>query len=65
MSLLLQNGADIHAKDNRGWTAFHRALRGSNAIELLSILLDNGARINEGDLVRILAVYASLPPPPH
>jgi uncharacterized protein len=51
-ALLLQHNADIHAKDNRGWTAFHRALRGgSSTTELLSILLDHQANINEVDSV--------------
>jgi len=43
--LLLDNGADIHAKTNDGWCPLHSASRWNQA-EALSLLLQCGANIN-------------------
>ena len=43
--LLLQHGADVHAKDNKGWTPLHRTARNGNT-EIAVQLLQHGADIH-------------------
>ena len=46
--LLLENGADIHAKDENGMTALHIASINSN-VEIAKTLIENGADVNVRD----------------
>ena len=45
---LLDNGAEVNAKDKYGWTLLHRAAR-ENAAAVAKILIDNGAEVNAKD----------------
>ena len=48
-ALLLENGADVHAKSNGGgWTPLHRAAI-KNATETAALLLENGAEVHAKD----------------
>ena len=49
MWLLLDKGADIHAKNADDWTVLHHACRYSKDIKLVRLLLDRGADINAKD----------------
>ncbi|KAI9889558.1 MAG: hypothetical protein M1814_005161 [Vezdaea aestivalis] len=52
VKLLLDNGADVDQKDNRGQTALHMAASASNnTSDIIKILLDSGADINTKDLI--------------
>lgn len=49
IKLLLENGADVNAKDDKGWTPLMMASRHSNTssnIETVNLLLQNGADVN-------------------
>lgn len=43
---LLENGADINAKDSNGYTALHHAAKGSHTLAQVEELLKGGARPN-------------------
>ena len=43
---LLTAGADVHAKDARGWTALHWACE-RELLEVVQALLDRGSRVDE------------------
>ena len=47
---LIDNGANINAKDNYGWTSLMRACYNGH-IETAQILIDNGADIEAQDKV--------------
>ena len=46
--LLLEKGADVHVKDERGWTALHEALWKGH-LDIIALLLDKGADPNTVD----------------
>jgi hypothetical protein len=41
--LLLENGADVNAKSNHGWTPLHYAAEQDNNVDVLHLLVENGA----------------------
>jgi ankyrin repeat protein len=45
---LIAKGADVHAKDNMGWTALVYAVLNSH-VETAGMLIDNGADVNAKD----------------
>jgi len=49
-NLYLQEGADIHAKDDKGWTPLHEAAKNSSySTQMIRLLLSNGADIEAID----------------
>lgn len=44
--LLLENGAEVNAKNKPGWTPLHSAA-GKGHTELCKLLLDHGAEVSE------------------
>ena len=45
---LVNNGADINAKNDAGWTSLHICSREAN-LEFLNYLIQNGCNVNEGN----------------
>jgi ankyrin repeat protein len=43
VEVLIANGADIDAKDNKGWTPLQRAKKGYR-VEVVKLLLEHGAK---------------------
>lgn len=52
--LLIENGADINAKDQKGWSAINYAIRAGNK-ELVKVLAQNGASVEDCDAETVLA----------
>ena len=48
VTLLLERGADINARNNNGWTPLHHAVR-HNTSAMVTLLLERGADINARD----------------
>lgn len=44
---LLQNGADVKAKNDEGWTALLLAIWDTPSIKIMQMLLDGGANVND------------------
>lgn len=53
VSVLLEKGADIHAKSNDGYTAFCRAIHKGN-LKIVSMLLEKGADVHDRTRVYIV-----------
>lgn len=47
--LLIDNGANIHARNYEGQTPLHYAVSSTEMLECIEILLDKGANVNEQD----------------
>ena len=45
VKVLLQNGADVNAVDERKWTALHFAAQ-SGHVDVAKVLIQNGADVN-------------------
>ena len=54
--LLLENGADVHAKNGKGWTALHHAAHYSHE-QVGGLLLENGADIDAEDQKSGIALH--------
>jgi ankyrin repeat protein len=48
-SILLENGADVHAKTMQGTTVLHHAASFSGTTDFIELLLNHGANVNEVD----------------
>lgn len=54
--LLMDHKADVHAKDEDGYTPLHRAVL-NNSPELCTLFIARGADVNAGDFKYISPVY--------
>lgn len=59
INLLLQNGADVNAKTNDGWTVLMRAAEYNENAEVIKILIDAGANVNAKDDDWTALMYAA------
>jgi len=50
VKLLLDNGADIHRRDNKGHSALYHAVIGAADKRTIKLLLDNGLRLNNEEV---------------
>jgi ankyrin repeat protein len=59
VNLLIENGVNVNAKGNNGWTALMHASSGGY-LAIVEILIKNGADINaKNNLGKTAAIYAS------
>lgn len=49
IQLLVEQGADVHARDNHGWSPLHRAVLWDH-IQVVQFLINKGADVNAADL---------------